>query len=204
MTDAPLERLRAGAESLLGRPLPDNAPRQFSKYLELLIKWQKLHRLVGSSDPTWIIENLFLDSLLFFRVLPPLGSLVDIGSGAGFPGYPLKIVRPDLAITLIERRQTRVSFLKAVSRALGLAGVEIVSEPAERVAGVMRGRFDAAVMRCAGRNQRLVPLAAQFVRSGGVVVASSTPGVAPAIGNRVDVPGVAPGTTRSFIVSLSL
>ncbi|MBI2014675.1 MAG: class I SAM-dependent methyltransferase, partial [Candidatus Rokubacteria bacterium] len=68
-----------------------------------MIKWQKTQRLIGSDDPAWIVENLFLDSLLFLRFLPtPVRSLLDLGSGAGLPGIPLKIVRGNLDLVLVE------------------------------------------------------------------------------------------------------
>src|SRR5688572_4764254 len=108
---APLDLLESAGRAILGRPLDQHELAAFGKYLTLLVKWQRVQRLVGSSDPEWIVEHLFLDSLLFLQVLPAeLESLADVGSGAGFPGIPIKIVRPDLRVTLIESRQRRVSF----------------------------------------------------------------------------------------------
>ena len=83
--------------------------------------------MVGSDGPAWIVENLFLDSLLFLRVLPtPLHSLLDLGSGAGLPGIPLKIVRGDLELVLVESRRRRASFLSTVVRELALANVRVI------------------------------------------------------------------------------
>ena len=66
----PLEALSNGAAAILKRPLSARERDDFGKYLSLLLKWQKAHRLVGSSDPMWIVEHLFLDSLLFLKLLP--------------------------------------------------------------------------------------------------------------------------------------
>ncbi|MBI4635291.1 MAG: 16S rRNA (guanine(527)-N(7))-methyltransferase RsmG [Candidatus Rokubacteria bacterium] len=168
--------------------------------MNLLIKWQKTHRLVGSTEPRWIVENLFLDSLLYLKVLPmPLGSLLDLGSGAGFPGVPIKIVEPGVRLTLLEARRRRASFLAAVVRELRLERVEVLNARAEGVAADLAGRFDAVVMRCAGRLEPLMALANEFVRPGGVVVASGPPTPKPlALGEWVDVSGARPSGVRRF------
>ena len=67
----PLETLANGAAAILGRSLTAGERDNFSTYMGLLVQWQRAHRLVGSADPMWIVEHLFLDSLLFLKVLPP-------------------------------------------------------------------------------------------------------------------------------------
>lgn len=202
MTPTALARLKSGARSILGRDLPDPPVGQFQKYLELLSKWQVRHRLVGSIDPMWVVENLFLDSLLFLRVLPAdARDIVDIGSGAGFPGYPLKIARPEIRLTLIESRRTRVSFLRTVSRELGLKGATILDQRLEDVASDLGRRFDAAVMRCVGSPDRILPLAARIVRASGMVIASGAPsGRKPSLGENLVVEGRAARTSRQFVL----
>ena len=70
------------------------------------------HRIIGSTEPDWIVEGLLLDSLLFLRVLSPdVQSILDFGAGAGLPGIPIKIVRPEIELTLLEARRRRASFL---------------------------------------------------------------------------------------------
>ena len=201
MTQAALRTLASGAEQILERPLTQVQIESFSKYLELLTKWQKAQRLVGSAEPGWIVENLFLDSLLFLRVLPmAIQSLVDIGSGAGIPGLPIKIVEPSLAVTLVESRQRRVSFLRAVVRELGLGGVEVIGERLENLVDRLRGRFDVATIRCSGDPASIVPVALEIVKPGGTVVAAGSPD--PATGakaSRVDVPDPVRGRTRRFL-----
>ena len=155
-------------------------------------------------DPGWVVDNLFLDSLLFLRVLPPaIRSIADIGSGAGFPGIPVKIVRPDIEVVLVESRQRRVSFLSAVVRELGLSGVRVLGGRAEHLASDLEGAFDAVLARCAGGGASLAGIAARLVAPGGLVVFSGSPSPSgPVLGDLVEVPGVA-GRTRHFVVHRS-
>jgi 16S rRNA (guanine527-N7)-methyltransferase len=195
-----VEALEAGAARLLGRALDAHEVGLFEKYLLLLQKWQRVHRLVGSSDPGWIVEHLLLDSLLFLRVLPSgILSIADLGSGAGLPGIPLKIVRADLHITLIESRQRRISFLATVIRELGLMDIKVLAGRAEDLRGQI-GTVEAVVARCAGDAEEILTLGASLICPGGVVIVSSSPGRVPGRGMAVKVPGTRPGATRSFVV----
>src|SRR5918992_1358518 len=113
--------LAGGAREILGRPLSQSEAALFYKYMTLLIKWSSTHRMIGWAEPLWIVENLFLDSLLFLRILPPdIRSVMDLGAGAGIPGIPLKIVCSELHVTLLEARRRRAFFLSTVVRELGL------------------------------------------------------------------------------------
>jgi 16S rRNA (guanine527-N7)-methyltransferase len=196
---AALDHLASGAYPILGRALHQHEIESFGKYLDLLVKWQRVHRLVGSTEPEWVVENLFLDSLLFLRVLPDdVISIADLGSGAGFPGIPIKIVRPELEVALIEARQRRVSFLLAVVRELALTGIRVVGNRAED-AGLTG--FGAVVMRCAGNAEQLLCDAAGLAEPGGLVIVSGPPAAHELNrGTWVDVPGVRPGLTRRFVV----
>ncbi len=160
--------------------------------------------MIGTSDPTWIAEELFLDSLLFLHVVPDtVESLVDIGSGAGLPGIPIKIVKPSLRMLLVESRQRRASFLSAIVRELGLTGIQVLSERVLTVPANWRGAFDGAVARCAGSSESTMRLGAEFVRRGGTVVLSGPPAPRKAeIGRRivVRVGADSPRSPRSFLV----
>ena len=174
----------------------------FIKYLNILIKWHSVHRFLGSHEPGWIVERIFLDSLLFRRVLPPDARVVlDAGSGAGVPGIPLKIVDPELRLTMVESRQRRVSFLSASVRELPLTETHVIGARLEDLVQRCAGTFDAVVARCAGDIGYLFGLGAHLVRPGGVVVASGPPREyrLPA-GQWRTVPGVEPGKTRRFAV----
>jgi 16S rRNA (guanine527-N7)-methyltransferase len=191
-----------GGGLILGRPLEPRERDLFSKYLNLLMKWQKTARLVGSSDPMWIVEHVFLDSLLFLKLLPPgVRTLVDFGSGAGVPGLPIKIVRAEIEVSLVESRRRRASFLSSVARELGLMGLHIISERIDEHASQLAGRFDAVVMRCAGDVNTTLPLGARLAVSGGLVVASGPPKPgALTLGRWETVVGWPPGRTRIFAV----
>jgi 16S rRNA (guanine527-N7)-methyltransferase len=198
----PLERLEAGALEILGRALTDNETAQFVNYSDLLVKWQLVHRLVGSTDPDWVVSHLFLDSLLFLRILPAgTREVLDLGAGAGFPGLPLRIVSPEMLLTLIEARRRRVSFLSTVVRELGLGGVQVIGARAEEVARELAERFDAVVMRCAGPPDAMLSLGRRFARPGGVVLATASLEARPsALGRRITVPGAGRAGGRAFVV----
>jgi 16S rRNA (guanine527-N7)-methyltransferase len=183
---------------VLGRELAVEESRKLTAYVGLLLRWQRVHRLVGSTDPDWIMRRLVLDSLLFLRVLPAdVENVLDFGSGAGLPGIPLAVVTPRLAMTLMEARQRRASFLAEAVRVLELRNCRVVRGRAEDVVGDMEGQFDAVVMRCAGSSSRTVGLAQRFLREDGVVVLSGPPGPA-SDSTWALVDGVEPGERRSF------
>lgn len=197
-----VERLEAGAREILGRALTDDEHARFAKYQDLLVKWQVVHRLVGSTDAEWVVSHLFLDSLLFLKVLPAgTREVLDLGTGAGFPGLPLRIVSPEMLLTLIEARGRRVSFLSTVVRELGLGGVQVIGARAEQVSRDLAGRFDAVVMRCAGPPGAMLSLGRRFARMGGIVVATASSEARPsAVGRRVSVAGAGRASGRTFVV----
>lgn len=190
------ELLASGAAWVLGRPLSELEAELFARYLDLLRQWQRVHRLVGSIEPRWMVTNLVLDSLAFVRVLPEgVSDLVDIGSGAGIPGVPIKIVSPGMRLTMIEARERRVSFLRTIVRELALPDVTVVGRRAEDAMEELARRYDAAVMRCAGPAAELLPVAEGLVRPGGtVVIGAAESAVVPPGTERlvVDVPGLGP------------
>jgi 16S rRNA (guanine527-N7)-methyltransferase len=189
---------------LLERPVSEAAIGRFGKYIELLQKWQKSVRLVGSADRAWLIENVILDSLLFLRVLPlDVRNIADLGAGAGVPGIPLAIALPDVAVTLIEVRQKRLSFLAQVIRELGLTTTTLVGArvTATDIPDSLSGAFDAVVIRCAGSLAAVLPAAQRLACDRGVVIASGPPEEHQLVSGRwVSVPGARPGTVRRFAV----
>lgn len=163
------------APAALGRELTRKELALFDKYLKILRKWQQAQRLVGSANPAWIQRELFADALIFTRFLPEgTRLLLDFGSGAGLPGLPLKIVRRELEVVLLESRAKRVSFLRAVVRELELAGIRVVGGRAE-AASDLYSRFDVVTARCAGRLETMSPIASQFLRPEGLLLLSGPP-----------------------------
>ena len=106
-------------------PWHASAADQFGLYISLLIHAQKQTNLTGFSTPASIVASLFVDSLQILRVKMPTISIVDIGTGAGFPGIPIKILLPETATILVEPRTKRYAFLRLVERELGLDSIEI-------------------------------------------------------------------------------
>ena len=194
--------LSRGARAILDRSLSERETSLFNNYMILLNKWQRTQRLAGSSESGWVVKTLFLDSLLFLHVLPPsLTSLLDLGSGAGIPGIPIKIVVPEVKLLLVESRRRRASFLSTVVRELSLVETRVVVARAEDLVDEVAGRVDAVVMRCAGNTETLLPIAARLVSPGGVVVASGPPRPKAApIGEWITVDDRAHGGTRAFLV----
>ena len=189
-----------GSSEILGRALSAGELEALSKYLALLTKWQRTQRLVGSVEPGWLIDNAVLDSLLFSRLLPPdTESVADVGSGAGVPGIPLKVVRPAIRFTLIESRERRASFLAAVVRELELRDCRVARGRAESV-GIEDRNQDVVVVRCAGRLDDLIPLVLPLLRPYGMVIASGPPRPRPGMrlrsGSHLDIDWVEIRWTR--------
>ena len=138
-----------------------------------------MHRLSTYRRPEQIVRKLLLDSLLFLKVLPPRAiKLLDFGSGAGIPGIPLKIVSPQIVLTLVEAQRRRSSFLATVLRDLELDDVTLVHGRAEQVlkeGPEFVGAFDAVLLRAAGSLETVIPAALCFLRHEGFCIASGPP-----------------------------
>lgn len=121
-----LEQFREGLAGL-GLSLAPGQIAQLEAYFQELKKWNRRFNLVGQAGDRQLLETHFLDSLTLLPLLDPcpVPGLVDVGSGAGFPGLVIKIARPDLLVTLVEPRQKRTAFLRQVIRSLGLQGIEV-------------------------------------------------------------------------------
>ena len=138
LSEAEIARELAG----FGLQLPPPAMAQLSRYLELLLQWNRRVNLTGLRDPREIVRRLFGESLAISRAVELRGWLVDVGSGAGFPGLALKLVAPDLRVTLVEARQKKCAFLKEVARQCGFAGVDVVAERFEGWVGRVAEKAD--------------------------------------------------------------
>ncbi len=121
-------------------------------------------------------HSLILDSLVLLDHLGDAKSVVDVGSGGGLPGLPLKIARPDLSLTLVESDQAKAAFLVRACATLGLDGVEVLARRAEEVGQDPRFRetFDVAVARALAPMPVLVELCLPLVRVGGRLLAQKT------------------------------
>lgn len=128
--------------------LDSQAQARLVTYCAELLRWSAKINLVAKAPLREIWETHFLDSLSLLRVLPPLDSaqqpLLDIGTGAGFPGLALKAARPELPVILVEPRQKRVSFLRHVIRTLGLKEIEVLCGRLEKTSAEVDGQILAA------------------------------------------------------------
>ena len=143
-------------------------------------KLEELERLISSWPGLMARADRALidDSLVLVEHLGAAHNLVDVGSGAGLPGLPIKIVRPDLHVTLIEADQAKAAFLVYACAALGLEGVEVVARRAEDAGRdpAIREAFDVAVARALAPLPVLVELCMPLVRVGGRLLAQKTEG----------------------------
>lgn len=140
----------------------------FRKYLECLFDRRGRLNLISRNDYQHIVTRHFLESLLALPYLPAgRFEACDIGSGAGFPGIPLRIVRPEMALTLVESRRKKADFLRAVIGDLGFANAEVAAVRAETM---FDRSFDVILARAAGRIRDLLPTAAPMIKVGGLIV----------------------------------
>jgi len=124
--------------------------------MELLLRWNQKISLTSITDPKEILQRHFAESMLAARAIPIVrGRLVDIGSGAGFPGLALKLAAPELEVTLVEPSLKKSAFLAEVVRTLGLAGVKIVSKRIEELGG-LEGSADFVTCRAVRPDRRLL------------------------------------------------
>jgi 16S rRNA (guanine527-N7)-methyltransferase len=171
---SPREILKSGAKEL-GIYLDELQLDAFDTFTKLLLEWNARFNLTRITDPSEIAVKHFLDSLslLKFVDVPVGSSVVDIGTGAGLPGVPLKIVRPDLDVTLLDSVRKKLTFVQALVSELKLSGVELVHGRAEDVgrAPAYREQFDFAVSRAVAKLNVLSELCIPFCRVGGSFVA---------------------------------
>lgn len=165
-----LEKFRQGLDALSVR-LTDAQTEQFIKYYELLIKWNKVMNLTGITEFEDVISKHFLDSLCLVRTadLSENLSVLDLGTGAGFPGIPLKIAFPDLQIVLMDSLNKRIRFLNEVISVLGLENITAVHGRAEEMARKKEYRetFDLCVSRAVANLSSLSEYCLPFVKTGG-------------------------------------
>lgn len=145
---------------------------QFEKYLYLLQEYNKVMNLTGITEENEVYEKHFYDSLLFSFGENLNGlTLIDVGSGAGFPGIPLAIAYPNLTITLLEPLNKRCSFLNIVVKELDLKNVTIICERAEIYSRENIEKYDIATARAVSKLNILLEISSQMVKVGGHFIA---------------------------------
>jgi 16S rRNA (guanine527-N7)-methyltransferase len=175
MNAADVEVLERAAERL-GLSLEPAAIDRLRRFVDLLSVWNERFRLTGERDAETVVRKHVVDSLALAPHLPPAGPVLDIGSGAGFPGLVIACVRPDLDVRLVESRRKPSSFLAEALRTIGLPSARVVEARAEELAADSAWQGLARVAAARGlRPDVFLPLAAPLLASDGVVILMQTP-----------------------------
>lgn len=149
--------------------LDEEARRRLVAHLDLVAKWNRVHNLTAVREPEQMVVLHTLDSL---SLLPHLGgakTIADVGTGAGFPGVPIAIARPDVRVTLIDSSHKKCSFLEQAKAELGLANVDVVCERVEQWKS--QERVEAVVSRAFAELADFVSQAGRLVAPGGRMLA---------------------------------
>jgi 16S rRNA (guanine527-N7)-methyltransferase len=177
---AEMELLRDGALQL-DTELDDAQLERFSLFTSLLLEWNERFNLTRITEPREIVIKHYLDSLTCLSAVKfPLDArVVDVGTGAGFPGIPMEIARPDLNLGLLDSTRKKLAFLEAAAQELQLAGVSLLLGRAEDAGQDVERReyFDAAVARAVARMNVLAEYCLPLVRIGGFALLQKGPDV---------------------------
>lgn len=157
-----------------GFSLDNTQLTQFDNYKNLLVEWNKKMNLTAITEEQEVATKHFIDSLYGLKFLKNAKTLIDVGTGAGFPGLPLKIANPSVSLTLLDSLNKRLNFLTEVTNRIGLSDVTTVHSRAEDGASVgspLRESFDVAVSRAVARFSVLTEYCLPYVKCGGVFLA---------------------------------
>lgn len=179
-----------------GVALNDDIKNKLNIYGNLLLEWNEKINLTAITDPDGVLYKHFYDCILFFKnvKIPNGASVIDVGTGAGFPGMVLKIVRDDLDITLLDSLNKRLVFLNEVIEKLGLKGIKTVHSRAEDAGKnkALRESFDIATARAVANLPVLMEYCVPLVKKGGLFVSMKGPSAceeAELCGNAIKVLG---------------
>ncbi len=162
----------------IGISISEKQMQSFMCFLAELKKWNKTYNLTAIKKDSEIVTKHFIDSLLYLRTIPSgTLNLADTGTGAGFPGIPIKIVRPEIDLTLIEPTRKKASFLRHCVRQLELSSINIVEQRLENLGNEHEGAYDYMVSRAAFSIKEFVDMGCPYLRKGGRLVISKGPGI---------------------------
>ncbi len=166
--------LESGA-SILSVDIDDAKIQSLENYAKLLVEWNEKMNLTAITDKDGIVTKHFLDSMTALCTNKVSGKVADIGTGAGFPGLVLKIMKPELELTLLDSLKKRLTFLDNVCQELAIENVRTVHARAEDGARLMREEFDTVVSRAVANMTVLSELCLPFVKVGGYFLALKGP-----------------------------
>ena len=149
--------------------ITERQAEQFSTYCDMLIDWNSRMNLTAITEPEQVAQKHFMDSILPAALIPQGASVIDVGTGAGFPGVPLAIMRPDIKLTLLDSLNKRITFLTELCAALGLNArcIHARAEDAGRKSE-LREQFDIATSRAVANVSALAEYTVPFLKVGGV------------------------------------
>lgn len=162
--------VRAGAGSL-GVELEDVHLERFARHAVELLNWNSVTNLTAITRPDEVALNHFADSLACARLIPPKATVLDVGSGGGFPGLPLHVVLPDLKTRLVDASRKKVSFLRHVIRVLDLKGIEACHSRIEDLGARGGPGYQVIVSRAYSALAAFVRQALPLLDTGGKIIA---------------------------------
>ena len=145
---------------------------QFEQYYNLLTEYNKVINLTAITEIHEVVTKHFIDSVINYTFYKKNSTICDIGSGAGFPGIPLKIIRPDLNITLVDSLNKRINFLNTVIQQLGLSNINTIHTRAQELQQfVPRETFDYTISRAVASLNILLELCIPYTKTNGQMIA---------------------------------
>ncbi|MBP3255433.1 MAG: 16S rRNA (guanine(527)-N(7))-methyltransferase RsmG [Clostridia bacterium] len=151
----------------IGIELNKSQINKFYNYMSLLLEWNEKINLTAITEPNEVILKHFVDSLTIFKYVEDNTKLIDVGTGAGFPGIPISILKENSKITLLDSLNKRISFLNEVVEELDLKNIETIHSRVEDFGNKERERFDIATSRAVAALNVLIEYLLPLVRVGG-------------------------------------
>jgi len=196
------EEIAAAVQSAGLPPLPEEAAEKFASYLALLLKWNAKLNLTAIREPSEIIRRHFVECIQCAQCLPPVSTLLDFGSGAGFPGIPIALLRPWIEVTLGESQAKKAAFLREAVRVLELKAT-VFDGRIETMD--VSGYFEAITLRAVDKMAEACSVAQHRLQPGGWLVVFATPSTGPIVRASTDAvswanPVPLAGAQESFLL----
>lgn len=159
--------------------IDDKKEEQFYNYMKLLLEWNEKINLTAITEQNDIILKHFIDSITINKYIEPSNSIIDIGTGAGFPGIPLKIMNQNKKITLVDSLNKRINFLNEVCKEISLENIQCIHARAEELASDLeyRENYETVVSRAVARLNVLIEYMLPFVKKGGLCICMKGPNI---------------------------
>lgn len=173
-----IEKIKKQAQKI-GVNITDEQAEKFYSYTNMLLEWNEKINLTAITELDEIIQKHFIDSLTIDKYLKENASIIDVGTGAGFPGIPLKIVRDDIKVTLLDALNKRINFLNEVIKELNLDKIKAIHARAEELGRnvIYREKYDIAVSRAVANLSTLLEYMMPFVRMDGKCICMKGPNI---------------------------